>query len=45
MTTGAAETAPDVLPDDADSRAVVTAWPNLAEPIRAAILAMIRAVR
>jgi hypothetical protein len=31
------------LPDDPELQAVVAAWPRLAEPIRAGILAMVRA--
>ena len=37
-----AENAPKI---DADLNAVLTAWPTLSEPIKAGILAMIRATR
>jgi hypothetical protein len=32
-----------MLPGDPDLRAVVDAWPTLPEPVRAGILAMVRA--
>jgi len=34
-----------MAPTDPDLAAIVTAWPTLPEPIRAGILAMVRAAR
>jgi hypothetical protein len=42
-TQNATRALPDALPPDPDLAAVVAAWPTLSEPIRAGILALVKA--
>jgi hypothetical protein len=39
------ETVPDSSPNDSNLAEVITAWPMLPEPVKAGILAMVKAVR
>jgi len=36
---------PPSLPESAELAAVITAWPTLPEPVKAGILAMVKAVK